>query len=89
MSIFIFIKSIFKKKILYLNNSGNNFRDFTYIDNIISYMVATYYKTNKQKKFFNVFNIGGEKTISIKNLVNKIEKFTGIKAKKKICRRLN
>lgn len=83
MSIFIFIKSIFKKKILYLNNSGNNFRDFTYIDNIISYMVATFNKTVKQKNFFHVFNIGGEKTISIKNLVKKIEKFTGMRAKKK------
>jgi len=83
MSIFIFIKSILQKKTLYLNNYGKNFRDFTYIDNVISYMLGVYNKTNIKKNFFHVFNIGGEKTISINNLVKKLEGFMGIRAKKK------
>ena len=83
MSIFIFIKSILKKKTINLINKGKNFRDFTYIDNVISYMIAVFNKTKNNKIFFHIFNIGGEKTISINTLVSKIEKFIGIKAKKK------
>ena len=83
MSIFIFIKSILKKKTVFLNNYGKNFRDFTYIDNIILYMNEVFRKTKDKKFFFHIFNIGGEKTISINTLVSKIEKFIGIKAKKK------
>jgi UDP-glucuronate 4-epimerase len=89
MSIFIFIKSILKNKIIYLNNYGKNFRDFTYVDNIISYMLATFNKTNNQKKFFHIFNIGGEKTISINSLVKKIENYLGLKAKTKNMPKIN
>ena len=83
MSIFIFIKSIFKKNVIYLNNNGKNYRDFTYIDNIISYMLAVFNKTKKNNNFYHIFNIGGEKTISINVLVKKLEKLIGLKAKKK------
>ncbi len=83
MSIFIFIKSILKKNIIFLNNSGKNYRDFTYIDNIISYMLAVYNKTKNKKNFYHIFNIGGEKTISINTLVKKLELLMGLKVKKK------
>ena len=83
MSIFIFIKSILKKNVIFLNNNGKNYRDFTYIDNIISYMLAVYNKTKNKKNFYHIFNIGGEKTISINALVKKLELLMGLKAKKK------
>jgi len=83
MSIFIFIKSILKRKRIYLNNNGKNFRDFTYIDNIILYMFEVFIKTKNKKNFHYVFNIGGEKTISINALVKKLEIFLGLKAIKK------
>ena len=53
MSIFIFIKSILKNKLIYLNNNGKNFRDFTYVDNIILYMFAVLNKTKNKKKFLS------------------------------------
>ncbi len=83
MSIFIFIKSILKNKLIYLNNNGKNFRDFTYVDNIILYMFAVLNKTKNKKNFYHIFNIGGEKTISINALVKKLELLIGLKAKKK------
>lgn len=89
MSIFIFIKSILKKKKIFLNNYGKNFRDFTYIDNVILYMIEVFNKTKNKSKFFHLFNIGGEKTITINTLVKKIEKYIGIKAKKKNMPKIN
>lgn len=89
MSIFIFIKSILKKKTINLINKGKNFRDFTYIDNVISYMIAVFNKTKNNKIFFHIFNIGGEKTISINLLVKKLETFIGLKAKKRNAPKIN
>ncbi len=89
MSIFIFIKSILKNKLIYLNNNGKNFRDFTYVDNIILYMFAVLNKTKNKKNFYHIFNIGGEKTISINVLVKKLELFMGMKAKKKNMPKIN
>ena len=89
MSIFIFIKSILKKKTINLINKGKNFRDFTYIDNVISYMIAVFNKTKNNKIFFHIFNIGGEKTISINLLVKKLETFIGLKAKKRNTPKIN
>ena len=89
MSIFIFIKSILKKKTINLINKGKNFRDFTYIDNVVSYMIAVFNKTKNNKIFFHIFNIGGEKTISINLLVKKLENFIGLKAKKRNTPKIN
>ena len=89
MSIFIFIKSILKKKTINLINKGKNFRDFTYIDNVVSYMIAVFNKTKNNKIFFHIFNIGGEKTISINLLVKKLETFIGLKAKKRNTPKIN
>ena len=89
MSIFIFIKSILKKKTINLINKGKNFRDFTYIDNVISYMIAVFNKTKNNKIFFHIFNIGGEKTISINLLVKKLETFIGLKARKRNTPKIN
>ena len=45
-------------------------------------MLAVFNKTKNNKIFFHIFNIGGEKTISINLLVKKLETFIGLKAKK-------
>ena len=48
-------------------------------------MFAVLNKTKNKKTFYHIFNIGGEKTISINALVKKLELIIGFKAKKKIC----
>ena len=79
MSIHIFFKAFLKKQKIYLFNKGNNYRDFTYVDDIVNQIYFCFKKTTKKKNFFKVFNIGGESTILIKELIKKIQKITGKK----------
>tara|TARA_Y100000389_G_scaffold194397_1_gene224334 strand:- start:1027 stop:1980 length:954 start_codon:yes stop_codon:yes gene_type:complete len=76
MSIGIFFKAFLNKQKIYLFNKGNNYRDFTYVDDIVNQIYACFLKTKNEKKFLKVFNIGGESTILIKNLLKLIQKIT-------------
>ena len=38
MSILIFVKSILQNKYINLNNYGNNYRDYTYVDDVVRYI---------------------------------------------------
>ena len=76
MSIGIFFKAFLNKQKIYLFNKGNNYRDFTYVDDIVNQIYACFLKTKNEKKFLKVFNIGGESTILMKNLVKLIQKIT-------------
>tara|TARA_A100001015_G_scaffold266352_1_gene315499 strand:+ start:1296 stop:2249 length:954 start_codon:yes stop_codon:yes gene_type:complete len=89
MSMNIFIKSILNKKNFYLNNYGKNYRDYTYVDDIVKYIYSCYLKTAKKKNYFEIFNIGGEKNIRLDKLVKLIEKSLQIKAKFKLAPKIN
>ena len=82
MSIFIFIKSIITKKTINLINKGKNFRDFTYIDNVISYMLAVLGKT-KNKNFFSYIQYWWRKNYYYKYISQKIRVLYRNKSKKK------
>ena len=84
MAVFIFIKAILEKKVLNLNNHGKTYRDFTYISDVVNYFVDCVKKSTSEKKFFKIFNIGGETNIKLVNLVKKIEKQLKMKAKIKL-----
>ncbi len=79
MSIYIFFKAFLNNKKIFLFNKGNNYRDYTYIDDVINQIYACIKKTQKRKKFFEIFNIGGEKMIKISELVKKISNITNKK----------
>jgi UDP-glucuronate 4-epimerase len=81
MSIFIFFKALLKKKIIILNNYGKNYRDYTYIDDVIFYIDKIIKKIKKRKNFFKYFNIGGQKNITLNEVVKIIEKITTKKTK--------
>jgi len=81
MSIGIFFRAFLKNQKIYLFNKGNNYRDFTYVDDIVNQIYSCFKKTLKKNKFLKIFNIGGESTILIKNLVKIIQKITGKKTK--------
>ena len=76
MSIGIFFKALLNKQKIYLFNKGNNYRDFTYVDDIVNQIYACFLKKKNKKKFLKVFNIGGENTILMKNLLKLIQKIT-------------
>ena len=63
-----------KNKTLYLNNSGNHWRDFTYIDDvtkILSKLIQKKFKDNE------IYNICSNRPILIKNLVSYLNEKTG------------
>lgn len=62
------IKEISKNKIPILHSSGNQKRDYIYIDDIIS-LIMKIIKKNK-KNNFEVLNVSSKKTISVKLIYN-------------------
>jgi UDP-glucuronate 4-epimerase len=58
---------------------GSMMRDFTYIDDIIQGVIAAMNKC----KGFNVYNLGESRPITVKDLIDEIEKALGRKAKRK------
>ena len=81
MSINIFFNALFNKKKISLFNRGKNFRDYTYVDDVVEQIFSCIKKTKKRKKYLEIFNIGGENMIEIKKLVNLISKITKKKTK--------
>lgn len=87
MSIGIFYKSLLNNKKIILFNKGNNYRDYTYIDDIINQLYACIKKAKKLKTYNKVFNIGGKKTTQIKKLVKLMEKISKKKAIIKLAKK--
>ncbi len=86
MAIFKFTEAIIKKKNFYLYNKGNHYRDFTYIDDIVSGIIRSikkYPKINKNfsKIPFEVYNLGNNKTVYLKDLLNELCKQLKLKPK--------
>ncbi len=81
MSMNIFIKNIIKKRRVNLFNHGKNFRDYTYVDDVTSYIIACFEKVRGMKNYYKIFNIGGENTIRIDKLLSIIENILKKKAK--------
>lgn len=77
MLLFKIFKSHFKNNSFSLNNSGDHFRDFTHIDDVVKII----YLIHKKKKLYKneIFNICSKNTIYIKKLVLKIKKIINIK----------
>lgn len=77
MSLYKFVENILKKKSISIFNYGNHQRSFTYIDdaiNQISKLIEL-----KEKKLFNIYNIGGAKPIKLLTFIKLIEENLNIK----------
>ena len=73
-------------------NYGNNFRDFTYIDDLVdslNKLIKLKNFTSKSKRKFYLLNISSGKKIKISNLIKLIEKALGKKAKTKLTKKLS
>ena len=80
MSPIIFLKSILKKKILFLYNYGNHSRDFTYVEDVSKAIYALVKKPPKKPVPYQIFNIGSGKQTKIKDFVKSMEKLTGLRS---------
>lgn len=92
LSIFKFCEQIINNKTVTLYNYGNNFRDFTYIDDLVdnlNRLIKLRNFTSKDKRKFHLLNISSGKKIKILNLIKMIEKALGKKAKTKLIKKLS
>ena len=71
MFIMKYLNSFFNKKKFYLNNKGEHYRDFTYINDVISIILKL-----SKKKILNheVFNICSNNPVHLKKIINFFKK---------------
>ena len=76
MALYKFTKNILDGKKIHLFNKGNHIRDFSYIDDVVYYIIAATIKSplKKNKIPFRILNIGNNKPEKLKNYLEVIEK---------------
>ncbi len=80
MLLFKLFKSSVENKRLELNNKGNHYRDFTYIEDVTNILYLLMNK--KLKKSFDIFNICSNNPQSIKKIIHKFRnKISNLKIK--------
>ena len=77
LAIHKFTKLILKNKAIQMFGDGSTSRDYTYIEDTVSGIVAA---MNYDKTDFEIINLGNNYSVSLKDLINSIEKTTGKKA---------
>jgi UDP-glucuronate 4-epimerase len=68
MFIIKYLNAFFKKKTFFLNNYGNHYRDFTYINDVVK--IIDKLTKKKTKSYHKVYNICSNKPISLKKIIN-------------------
>ena len=85
MSLFKFVKNIILGKPIQLFNKGLHQRDFTYIDDVVSYINFLIFNKNinfgKDKVPYEIYNIGNGKTVTLLNFIEVIQNNLFKKAK--------
>jgi len=81
MALFKFTNSIRKNKKIDVYNNGNHIRDFTYIDDVIQYILILIPKKPNGPIPYEVFNIGNSKPTKLMSFLKSIQKALGKKAK--------
>jgi len=77
-----FTKLILEDKEIPFFGDGSTSRDYTYIDDIVDGIIkATEWLSAGEEKKYDIFNLGGDKTVSLKRMVEVIEETLGKKAR--------
>ena len=84
MALFKFTKNILENKPIEVFNYGNHIRGFTYVD-AISFAIEKLIK-DKNKKKYEIYNIGGSESIKLMEFIKIIEKKISKKAKIKFLK---
>ena len=77
LAIHKFVRSISNDEQVTLYGTGQTFRDYTFIDDIVSGVIGALHYDNRQ---FEVFNLGNSHTVSLIDLIRIIEDLMGKKA---------
>ena len=73
MAIAKFTDAIFNGKDIPMYGDGSSERDYTYVDDIVQGVM----RSMKKLRGYDIFNLGESSTISLKNLINLVEKNCG------------
>jgi len=79
MALFKFTKNILEGKPIEVYNNGKMSRDFTYVGDIVSGVIASLDRAEKLK--FEVINLGNGSPVLLMDFIKEIEKCTGKEAK--------
>lgn len=80
LAIYKFTELILKGQPIPFYGDGSSERDYTYINDIIDGIMKALSWTDGTEKRYDIFNLGEANTISLKNMVEALEKETGLKA---------
>ena len=84
MAYYLFAEAIVNHRPIKVFNNGDLSRDFTHIDDIIIGVKSAIFSDSSTKKLYEVYNIGNNKSIVLTKFIQKIEKYLGKKAIKKM-----
>lgn len=76
-----FTSLILEDKEIPFYGDGTTSRDYTFVEDIVTGIVESIKYVNTEDKVFEIFNIGGDKTVSLIEMVETIEEVLGKKAK--------
>lgn len=76
-----FTSLILEDKEIPFYGDGTTSRDYTFVEDIVTGIVSSINYVNRGDKIFEIFNIGGDKTVSLMEMVETIEKVLGKNAK--------
>lgn len=80
LAIHKFTKMILEEKSIPFYGDGNTKRDYTYIDDIVDGILKSIDYLFKNKDVYEIFNLGESHVVSLKEMVETIEKVLGKKA---------
>ncbi|MEM3373885.1 MAG: GDP-mannose 4,6-dehydratase [Candidatus Woesearchaeota archaeon] len=76
MAPYMFTKNILEGKPIKVYGDGSSKRDYTYVSDVVSGIIAALEKNFK----YEIFNLGNSNTVSLNELIKTIEEITGKKA---------
>jgi UDP-glucuronate 4-epimerase len=80
LAIHKFFDAILNELPIVIYGDGTNSRDYTYIDDTVDGVIKALHYSMKNKKMYEIFNLGNSAPITLKNLVANIQEITGKKA---------
>ena len=84
MAYYLFADAILNNKPIKVFNNGDLERDFTYIDDIVNGVTKIIEKNIDSRDHYKIYNIGNNKTESLKDFIETMENVMGKKAIKKM-----
>lgn len=80
LAIYKFVDLILKGEAIPFYGDGNTFRDYTYIEDIIDGVLKGINYLNNNNNVYEIINLGESNTVSLREMVETIEKILGKKA---------